>query len=103
VGDHSSQTFKPLWAIVQLWHSYFYVTDGWSVYPGFIPEGDQIISKTYLIRVEGENTLASSLPGSVTSKDALLFQIEGNAEALASIADSLSQIQRCSCPYLIHP
>jgi insertion element IS1 protein InsB len=56
VGDHSSQTFKPLWAIVQLWHSYFYVTDGWSVYPGFVPEGDQIISKTYMIRVEGENT-----------------------------------------------
>jgi insertion element IS1 protein InsB len=56
VGDHSSQTFKPLWAMVQLWHSYFYVTDGWSVYPGFVPEGDQIISKTYLIRVEGENT-----------------------------------------------
>ena len=48
------------------------VTDGWSVYPGFIPEGDQIISKTanraggnlqlasggcaYMTRVEGENT-----------------------------------------------
>jgi hypothetical protein len=25
---------------------YFYVTDGWTVYPGFIPEGDQIVSKT---------------------------------------------------------
>jgi IS1 family transposase len=45
---------------------YFYVTDseavatlgasGWSVYPGFIPEGDQIVSKTYMTRVEGENT-----------------------------------------------
>jgi insertion element IS1 protein InsB len=56
VGEHSSQTFKPLWAMVQLWHSYFYVIDGWSVYPGFVPEGDQIISKTYMIRVEGENT-----------------------------------------------
>jgi insertion element IS1 protein InsB len=28
----------------------------WSVYPGFILEGDPIISKTYRIRVEGENT-----------------------------------------------
>ena len=36
--------------------SYFYVTDGWSVYPGFIPDGDQIICKTYMTRVEGENT-----------------------------------------------
>jgi IS1 family transposase len=31
-------------------------TDGWKVYPNFIPDGDQIISKTYMIRVEGENT-----------------------------------------------
>jgi IS1 family transposase len=29
--------------------------DGWSVYPGFIPAGDQIVSKTYMTRVEGEN------------------------------------------------
>jgi hypothetical protein len=44
-----------LWAIVATWHCFFYVTDGWSVYPGFIPAGDQIISKTYMTRVEGEN------------------------------------------------
>ena len=56
MGDHSAETFKPLWAIVSLWRCYFYVTDGWSVYPQFIPEGDQIISKTYMTRVEGENT-----------------------------------------------
>ena len=24
--------------------------------PGFIPDGDQIVSKTYMTRVEGENT-----------------------------------------------
>lgn len=35
---------------------YFYVTDGWVVYPGFIDPGDHIISKTYMTRVEGENT-----------------------------------------------
>jgi hypothetical protein len=45
-----------LWKIVATWKCYFYVTDGWSVYPGFIPDGDQIISKTYMTRVEGENT-----------------------------------------------
>ena len=56
VGDHSAETFKPLWAIVATWKCYFYVTDGWSVYPIFIPEGDQIVSKTYMVRVEGENT-----------------------------------------------
>lgn len=41
--------------MVKAWQCYFYVTDGWPVYPGFIPEGDQIISKTYMTRVEGEN------------------------------------------------
>jgi insertion element IS1 protein InsB len=56
LGDHSAETFRPLWAIVATWQCYFYVTDGWSVYPGFIPEGDQIICKTYMTRVEGENT-----------------------------------------------
>ncbi|CAA9288768.1 Mobile element protein [uncultured Coleofasciculus sp.] len=66
IGDHSAKTFAPLWEIVAAWQCYFYVTDseavatqgasGWSVYPGFIPEGDQIISKTYMTRVEGENT-----------------------------------------------
>jgi insertion element IS1 protein InsB len=35
---------------------FFYVTDGWKVYPGFIPDSDQIVSKTYMTRVESENT-----------------------------------------------
>jgi insertion element IS1 protein InsB len=64
IGDHSAETFRPLWAIVATWKCYFYVTVrvalpkalGWSVYPGFIPDGDQIVSKTYMTRVEGENT-----------------------------------------------
>ncbi len=32
------------------------MTDGWKVYPSFIPNGDQIVSKTYMTRVENENT-----------------------------------------------
>ena len=56
LGDRSSQTFQPLWEIVKLWQCYFYVTDGWTVYPSFIPDGDQIVCKTYMTRVEGENT-----------------------------------------------
>jgi insertion element IS1 protein InsB len=56
LGDHSAKTFEPLWEIVSKWNCYFYVTDGWKVYPMFVPEGDQIISKTYMTRVEGENT-----------------------------------------------
>jgi IS1 family transposase len=56
VGDRSAETFEPLWAKVRKWKCYFYVTDGWKVYPQFIPDGEQIISKTYMTRVEGENT-----------------------------------------------
>jgi insertion element IS1 protein InsB len=56
VGDHSAETFEPLWVIVAQWSCYFYVTDGWKVYPQFIPDGDQIVCKTYMTRVEGENT-----------------------------------------------
>ena len=42
--------------LVEQSRCYFYVTDGWKVYPMFIPDGDQIICKTYMTRVEGENT-----------------------------------------------
>ena len=72
IGDRSAETFKPLWLIVKCWHCFFYVTDGWKVYPMFIEAGDQIVSKTanraggylqlasggcaYMTRVEGENT-----------------------------------------------
>ena len=41
LGDHSSETFTPLWGIVASWQYYFMVTDGWSVYPGFIPPGEK--------------------------------------------------------------
>jgi len=56
LGDHSGETFKPLWDIVCCWQCYFYVTDGWKVYPSFIDSGDHIVSKIYMTRVEGENT-----------------------------------------------
>lgn len=56
VGDHSAQTFQPLWNAISLCSCYFWVSDGNPVYPGFIPAGDQIVSKTYITRVEGENT-----------------------------------------------
>ena len=46
--DHSAATFEPLWGIVKQWQCYFYVTDGWKVYPQFIPNGKQIICKTYM-------------------------------------------------------
>ena len=56
LGDHSAKTFFALWEVVSAWKCYFYITDGWKVYFNFIPPGDQIISKIYMTRVEGENT-----------------------------------------------
>lgn len=55
VGDHSAETFEPLWQIVSVWKCFFYVTDGYKVYPNYVPDGDQIINKLYMTRVEGEN------------------------------------------------
>jgi IS1 family transposase len=55
-AEHSAKTFATLWKVVGQWKCHFYVTDGWKVYPKFIPEVAQIISKTYMTKVEGENT-----------------------------------------------
>lgn len=56
LGDRSAKTFKQLWNIIKCWHCFFYVTDGYSVYPIFIEDADHIVKKTYMTRVEGENT-----------------------------------------------
>ena len=42
--------------MIKVWQCYFWVTDGYSVYKMHINSEDQIISKTYMTRVEGENT-----------------------------------------------
>ena len=59
LGDRSSQPFENVWALITVWQWYFWVTDGDCVYTMSINLGNQIISKTYLIRVEGENTRLS--------------------------------------------
>ncbi len=56
IGDRSSATFEELWGKIKNWNCYFWITDGYKVYPKFIPDGDQIISKIYMTRVEGENS-----------------------------------------------
>ena len=56
LGDRSSSSFQILWSTIKCWHSFWYVTDGWKVYPGFIEPEDHLVCKTYMTRVEGENT-----------------------------------------------
>ena len=67
LGDHSAKTFEPLWDKVSAWKCYFYVTDGWSVYPMFIPDGDQIISKTYMTLLRRGKYQTKTLFGPATS------------------------------------
>lgn len=55
IGDRSAATFEHLWRIVKCWQCFWYVSDGWSVYPMFIEAADHLVSKTYMTRVEGEN------------------------------------------------
>jgi insertion element IS1 protein InsB len=55
IGDRSSQTFEPLWRIVESWKCGWHITDGYVVYKSFIAEHKQVISKTKMTRVEGEN------------------------------------------------
>ncbi len=58
------------------------VTDGWSVDPGFIPDSDQIVSKTYTARVEGENTRQRHSANSTASQATMLFLIRRTTETL---------------------
>ncbi|WP_442937461.1 IS1 family transposase [Nostoc sp.] len=56
LGDHSAETFNLCGTLFAGGFALFYVTDGWKVYLSFIEPGDHIVSKTYMTRVEGENT-----------------------------------------------
>jgi insertion element IS1 protein InsB len=51
----SLATFQPLWQIVVGWACFLYITDGDKVYPCVIEDGDHLVSKTAMTRVEGEN------------------------------------------------
>src|SRR6476469_452886 len=73
LGDHSSETFESLWNRVSAWKCYFYVTDGWPVYPMFISDEDHIISKTYMTLLRRGKYEVETLSGKATSQDSLLF------------------------------
>ncbi len=75
VGDRSAQTFEQLWVIVRCWQSFWYVTDGYKVYPGLIESNQHLVSKTYMTRVEGENTRLRHYLAREASPNLMLFQI----------------------------
>lgn len=73
IGNRRAEAFKPLWKIIKGFKSFFYLTDGYAVYPKFIDDGDHIVSKTYMTRVEGENTRLRHYERSLASENSLLF------------------------------
>ncbi len=57
IGDRSGQTFDKLWQRIIIWNSRKYFTDGYCIYAIYIePKKHQVLPKTQLTRVEGENT-----------------------------------------------
>ncbi|WP_371265047.1 IS1 family transposase [Pleurocapsa sp. PCC 7327] len=56
ISDRRAKTFELLWKKVKHGNCYFGITDGYKVYPKFLPDGDQIISKISMTRVEGETS-----------------------------------------------
>ena len=38
IGDRSHRTFEPIWQIIKCWESFWYVTDGYPVYPSYIQQ-----------------------------------------------------------------
>lgn len=57
IGDRSGQTFNKLWQRIKLWNSRRYFTDGYCVYANYVnSQKHQVLPKTQLTRVEGENT-----------------------------------------------
>ena len=64
VGDHSAATFRPLWDAISVWQCYFWVSDGNPVYPGFIPDGDQIVAEVQ-IRPGDIDGLAVGMPAQI--------------------------------------
>ncbi len=90
LGNRSAETFIWLWQALACWQCYFWVSDGNPVYKVFIPESDQIISKTYMTRVEGENTRLRHYARSTAPQNIVLLQICRDAEAFHQTFNSLS-------------
>lgn len=92
VGDRSAETFQPLWQIVQTWQSFWYATDGYAVYAKFIDEISHIVKKTYITRVEGENTRLRHYLARLHRKTLCYSRITRNVRSFASLATSLSKV-----------
>lgn len=63
---------------------------------------DHIVSKTYMTRVEGENTRLRHYLARLRRKTLCYSRVSRNAGAFSSIATSLPQVLGDSCSSMIH-
>ena len=103
VGDRSAKTFQKLWAMVRLWECFFYVSDGYKVYPQFIPEEDHVVSKPYMNSGGGRKYPAQVLSSPIISKDVVLFELRQYAEILPQIVAPLPELWGNPSSYIFIP
>lgn len=79
LGDLRAETFKKLWKIIRGWKSFLYVTDGCVVYLCFIDDADHLVKKTYMTRIEGENTRLRHYLARLHRRTLCYSRIRGNS------------------------
>ncbi len=92
VGDRSAKTFENLWLLVSSWQSFWYATDGYAVYAKFIDRINHIVSKTYMTRVEGENTRLRHKLARLDRKTLCDSLVRRNVKTFFALATSLSEV-----------
>jgi hypothetical protein len=88
--------------IIQGGKSFWYVTDGYIVYPMFIDEESYIVCKTYMTRIEGENKRLRHYANPTVSSDFMLLKVNQDVESIHPFTTSLSQILDYPSTYLYH-
>ena len=78
------------------------IDDRWTVYPGFIPAGDSFVSKTYMTRVESENTRLRHYLARLHRKTLCYSKSEEMLRHSIRVATALSPILGCSSSSIIH-
>jgi len=93
IGDRSGQTFARLWQRIKTWDNRKYFSDGYCIYAIYIPLGKhQVLPKTKLTRVEGENTRLRHYLARLPKSNLMLLKINSNAEAFSYTFDALFKI-----------
>lgn len=50
IGDRSHHTFERIWQIIKCWQSFWYVTDGYPVYPSLFSPSQGILTRPEIVK-----------------------------------------------------